>query len=344
MCSCQDEGVRIWEQTAVGTAPPKDFFSLSGLERFEHNIAGKVGRWPFFHLTGLWPVEAELGRCTAEMDVTSWFSSARGRLDRSIMVFAADGPFNAAIETTTDAFETAVMAHLDLSFVSDVEQGVVTCTASRRADSPDMGVSVGTVEQNGEPLAVGMAKVARVAIPRGTELNPDWSEPRNPDPWKTRPSGEVIDRFEEKSMSGREILEVQIADGLESPITRFLGIRPVAIQGSSVTTAMPATSWIAGPTGTIYGGAVGLLCAQSLINAAEFEVPPGQFPMLSDLHVAFLRPIHADGQVLHGKAAAVLKTRSRLIADTFIADADERVVTTARATISLAHTAEVSRD
>lgn len=115
--------------------------------------------------------------------------------------------------------------------------------------------------------------------------------------------------------SGLEILEAQ-SDGrvAASPIQRLTGLRPTAASEGRCDFVLPASPWLASPTGNVHGGAIVLLADGALSGAMQTTIPAGAGLSMLDNKTYFIRPAVADGSVLSAKASVVRRGRTMAVA------------------------------
>lgn len=89
---------------------------------------------------------------------------------------------------------------------------------------------------------------------------------------------------------------------------------------------MPATEWLASPTGLLQGGAVAMLADLAMLIAVETTRPAGTAIAGLDLKANFLRPVRPDGADLTARAEIVHAGRTIAITRARVENADGKPV------------------
>ena len=128
-------------------------------------------------------------------------------------------------------------------------------------------------------------------------------------------------------MSGREVLEAQLAGELAHPPMALLtGVHPVEVDEGRAVFALPCHAWLCSPLGTVEGGAVAMAADCALVSAIQTTLPPGVAVAAMDLKVNFLRPVLPDGRelVAHGRVRHMGRTMA--VAEAELVNADDKPV------------------
>jgi uncharacterized protein (TIGR00369 family) len=125
--------------------------------------------------------------------------------------------------------------------------------------------------------------------------------------------------------SGLEQIQAMIAWTVPAPpIHHLTGMMPTSAREGEVDFQMPATGWLASPSGFILGGVLGVLADGPLGSAIQTTFPPGTPYTTSELSMSFLRPAVADGRMLRSRGRLVQAGRSLALSEATVADADGR--------------------
>ena len=124
---------------------------------------------------------------------------------------------------------------------------------------------------------------------------------------------------------GIEQMRALIAgEGPQPPIHHLTGMRPTAIGDGTSEFQMPATAWLAGPSGFILGGVLAILADGPLGCAIQSRLPPGTPYTTAELSMSYLRPPVADGRTLTARGRLVHIGRSLALSEVMVTDADGR--------------------
>ena len=142
--------------------------------------------------------------------------------------------------------------------------------------------------------------------------------------WQEPPRGAVAPP-EVFARTGLEQLKTYVAfEVAPPPIHHLTGMRPTSARLGTVDFQMPATPWLASPSGFILGGVLGILADGPLGSAIQTIFPPGTPYTTSELSMSFLRPAVADGRTLTSRGQLVHAGRSLALSEATVADADGR--------------------
>ena len=142
--------------------------------------------------------------------------------------------------------------------------------------------------------------------------------------WEEPPRGASAP-FELFARSGLEQLRTMVRWELAPPPVHHLtGMKPTSAREGTVDFQMPATEWLASPSGFILGGVLAILADGPLGSAIQTTLPPGTPYTTSELSMSFLRPAIADGRTLTSRGQLVHAGRSLALSEATVADADGR--------------------
>ena len=145
--------------------------------------------------------------------------------------------------------------------------------------------------------------------------------PGDIDPFLREPSGTVLDQAVWDSTSGLEVLRAQIAGTLPPPpLHHLLGLTPVSADVATAECVMPLTGWLNTPWGWPQGGFIAVLADTAMGMAVQTTVPAATAFAPIDLKVNYLRPVAADGGLLHARATVAHRGRSLAVATAELSD------------------------
>ena len=110
------------------------------------------------------------------------------------------------------------------------------------------------------------------------------------------------------------------------PIHHLTGMRPTAVGPGTGTFTMPASPWLAGPTGHVLQGMLAVLADGPLGCAIQTTLPPATPYTTSELSMSYLRPVQADGGELVCHGHVVHGGRSLALSEARVEDASGRLV------------------
>jgi uncharacterized protein (TIGR00369 family) len=296
------------DEPVRGGFPDPALLALPGRERVRAMAQGYAPPPPIHHLFGLRPVTIGPAGVTFSVPASPWLCSDAGVFHSGAAALAADAALGMSIQVTLPP--GAMVATSDLSFNFLRPAGPDNSQLIARARPIDVGDSLGLAEAlvedaNGRLLAHATTRcfVIRMpvsAAPSDLQTVPARTYP-TPDPYQ-RPAplpGAVAwgDRSTVAVIDAKSRGDLPLA-----PCSSLLGCRdPHADEGRSGL-SLPATGWLASPSGTIYGGVLALFLDIVLTGAATTVLPPGSICSPLDLKVQFLRPAWPDGRELRATA------------------------------------------
>jgi len=122
-------------------------------------------------------------------------------------------------------------------------------------------------------------------------------------------------------------MRAQIAGELPPPpISQLTGIRLVEAEEGRVAFRMPASEWLASPTGMVQGGATAMAADVGLASAVLSTLPRSTAFAPLDLKTNFLRPVPRDGRDLTVDARVLHRGKSLAVAEAHVTNADGKLV------------------
>ena len=255
------------------------------------------------------------------------------------LAILADGPLGCAVQSALPPATPYATSELSLRLVQPAHPGG-TFTARGRLVHAKRSLGLSEVfiqDQAGRMLAHG-SSLCFILPAIDAEEGAGDEQPTEPsaaqddglDPHERTPEGEVIAQEIWDRMSGREVLEAQVAGELpRPPISHLLGTRPVEAGEGTATFVLPATQWLCSPLGTVEGGVIAMLGDTTLACAIQTTVAAGAALAMVDLKVNFLRPALPDGRELVCRGTVVHRGRTMALASSEIRNADDKPVAVA---------------
>jgi uncharacterized protein (TIGR00369 family) len=324
----------VWEEAVRGGYPPQGLIALSGRERMEAWRRGLSLPPPLTYLTGARPTAFGAGTADAEMPASGWLASSTGVITGGTLAIVADIAFGCSIESELPAATPYTTAELSLSMLRPARPGG-TLRASGQAIHVGRSVALSEtfILDGDELLAHGTSRLnvfdpLTDPPPPPEDLEPQ-AEPEHetPHPYLRPPPDGVIGQGTWRELPGIEILERQLAGDLPPPpIHGLTGIRPTAVRDGEATVAMPASEWLASPTGLLQGGTIAMLADFAMLIAVETTRAPDIAFAGLDLKVNFLRPCVADGRELTARAEIMHRGRTIVITRAEVSNADGKPV------------------
>ena len=297
------------QEPVRGGFPDPALLALPGLQRLRAMAEGRAPPPPIHHLFGLRPVTIGPAGVTFSIPASPWLCSDARVFHPGTAALAADAALGASIQVTLPG--GAMVATSDLSFnflrPASPDSGHVIA----RARPIDVGESLGLAEAlvedaDGHLLAHATTRcfVMRPTVPASVGDPPAVPPVRygTPDPYQ-RPAPEPgAGAWGDRSTVA--VFEAKRRGTLPlAPCSLLLGCRhPHATEGHSGL-SLPATGWLASPSGTVYGGVLALFADIVLTGAATTVLGAGLICSPLDLKVQFLHRVWPDGRLLRATAA-----------------------------------------
>jgi uncharacterized protein (TIGR00369 family) len=329
--------IPVWKEAVRGGYPDPRLLALSGRERLEGWRRGTSPPPPLTHLTGAIPTAFGSGTSEAQMPASGWLAASNGLITGGALAIVADIAFGCAVETELPAATPYTTAELSLSFLRPVRPGGGMITAGGQAIH--VGRSVGLSETfvieaaTERLLAHGTSRLTVFPPLDPPPEAPENLEPFVPqeqetaDPYLRPPPDGVIRQEVWDELSGMEILRRQLAGELPPPpLSHLTGVRPTDLGEGTATVVMPATEWLASPTGLLQGGAIAMLADFAMLVAVETTKPAGSAFAALDLKANFLRPVSPDGADLTARAEIAHSGRTLAITSATVTNAEDKPV------------------
>ncbi len=333
--SAPGEDRYVWREPVRGAYPPLGAMRLAGLERLRLWLRqGPLP--PLSHLTGAVPNAVGEGTAGAVMPASPWLVNSAGVIGGGTLAILADIVFSSAAETRMPPAVPFTTAELSLTFLRPTPIGE---ELSAHGQAIHVGSTVALSEAfvlapGDRLIAHGTSRLA--VLPKLEDLpelpdEPPVEVPDAPgpaDPWARRPVvGEPIDQSQWGARSGAEVLADQISGALPSPPLHYLTgltLREGAEGRAAMT--MPASQWLASPTGLLQGGTIAMLADTTMQSAVVSLAPAGSAVAGLDLKVNYLRPGVADGRDLEARAEVLHSGRTIAITRAEVRNADGKAI------------------
>lgn len=319
------------EPVRGGFADPS-LLALGGLDRIRAGVAGHAPNAPIHHLFGLDLVAVGPASATCAVPASPWLCSDAGVFHSGAVALAADAALAFSIQATLGP--GAVVATSDLSFnflrpASPASRRLI-CRARPIDVGDSLGLAEATVEDgSGRLLAHATTRcfVVRFPVPPipdplpaptdAVYPTPDPHERPAPMPgaagWGRRSIAAV--------MAAKRRGELRLA-----PCSELLGAFDPAAHDGTAGLSVHASPWLAGPSGTLYGGVLALLLDIVMTGAASTTHPSQAICSPLDLKVQFVRPVWPDGRPLRATGRVVHHGKRFATAGGRIVDGDGTVV------------------
>lgn len=259
------------------------------------------------------------------MPATPWLAASNGLITGGALAILADIAFGISVETQLPAATPYTTAELSLSFLRPARPNG---TLSAGGQAIHVGRSVGlseafVIEEDSDRLiAHGTSRLTIFPPIDPAPEPPEEIEPYaapaydSPDPYLRAPPGGVIPQDVWTELPGAEILRRQLAGELPPPPLHHLtGLALKEFGEGWATFTMPASEWLASPTGRLQGGTIAMLADFAMLGAVQTTTSAGLAFAGLDLKVNFLRPVEpgdanleARGEVVHsGRTLAITR-------------------------------------
>ncbi|MDX6632293.1 MAG: hypothetical protein QOG26_298 [Solirubrobacterales bacterium] len=338
------DDVPIWEQPGWGDYGGLDRFGLPGLELMRSAVQGLAPIPPIHYLTGMRPTEAGKGTAAFSMPSSSWLVNSAGLISAGVLCALADASLGCSVQVDLPPATPYTTAELSLTMIRPVRPGgTIDCGGQLIHRGRSIGISEAFVID--EPAGGGEGRLVahsttRCAIlpqldpipePPAELVAPEPKEGGGPPPYAREPvAGEVLDAEVWRQMSGREVLDAQIAGELPMPPLHFLtGLDLRGTGEGEATFALPATKWHCPPLPRVQGGFIAMV-ADAALQAAIITTTPANVAVVGlDIKVNFLRPVDPDGRELTARGSVLHRGRSIAIATGEVLNAEGKRVAVA---------------
>jgi uncharacterized protein (TIGR00369 family) len=319
------DSAAVWREEVRGGYPDRRLIALPGRRRLACWRRGINPPPPLAHLTGAMPTGFGTGTAEARMPATPWLAASNGLITGGALAILADIAFGISVETQLPAATPYTTAELSLSFLRPARPNG---TLSAGGQAIHVGRSVGlseafVIEEDSDRLiAHGTSRLTIFPPIDPAPEPPEEIEPYaapaydSPDPYLRAPQGGVIPQDVWTELPGAEILRRQLAGELPPPPLHHLtGLALKEFGEGWATFTMPASEWLASPTGRLQGGTIAMLADFAMLGAVQTTTSAGLAFAGLDLKVNFLRPVEpgdanleARGEVVHsGRTLAITR-------------------------------------
>jgi len=330
-------GYELWQEPVVGGIADPAIFNLSGLDQIRSWDDGLIPVPPFARLTGLRIAGAGEGTSSFTMPAHGWLVNPTGAYSIGVLAVFADPPLGCAIQTTLPPATPYTTAEMSITALRPVRptDGVLVGNGTVIHAGGRMALSeVSIVDGTGRLLAHGTCRC--MTLPRLEPLPPVEGlqpvvEPDDAgDPWRRPVAGAPVPQEVWDAEDGltvcRQLIEGQLP---RPPISHLTGLVLTEATPGETTFALPATGWLASPSGNVEGGMVALVADAALQTAILTVAPAGCAVASVDLKVNFLRPCPPDGRDLIARGKVVHQGRSIVIAEAEVLNGDGKRVAVA---------------
>lgn len=327
----------VWREPVRGGYPDPRVLGWSGLESLQKAIEIGGPRPPISHLTGSELIEAEQDHVTFTMPASEWFLSSQEHISAGALTMLADAALGCAVAITLPPATPYTTAELSLTFLRPCRAGGILTAIGRPVDDgrPLSLSETSITDVEGRQVAHGTSSCFVMGPIEGLEPPHDlekFVEPvqETPDPFRRGVEGEPIDWDVWRRLSGREILERQIAGELPSPPIHYLtGMTLREVSEGRATFIMPAHEWLTSPLRTIQGGALAMLAHAALVTAVMSTLETGTAYRPVDVKVNFLRPAIADQRELIAQGTVVHRGKRIAVANAEVVRPDGKKIVVA---------------
>jgi uncharacterized protein (TIGR00369 family) len=325
----------VWEEPVRGALFPREYLGLSGIEQLRLFLSGDVGDPPIGRLTGMHLTEVGVGTATFTMPISGWLLSPQGIVSVGTIAILADGPLGCAIQTMLPPATGYTTTELSINMIRPVpRQGHLIARGRLVHGGRRLGLSeVFVTDDEGRLIAHGTSRCA--IFPPNPDVGAPPPEPpvaaTESEPWtppSARPTeGVVLDEEQFQTRTGLEIMQGFVAREIgDPPSSRLLGQTVTSAEEGACEFSMPATGWLASPTGFVEGGVTAFLADCALAAAVQTTVPAGTAIAPTDLRVQFLRPVPTDGAPIYARASVAHRGRGMAATRAEVINRDGKLV------------------
>lgn len=315
--------------------------NLNGIDQIRAWERGLVPMPPIAHLTGIRMLDVGEGTSSWSMPASPWMVTPQGGIAIGMLGVLADPALGCAIQTTLPPATPYTTAELSLTMVRPVAGTGDLLSAHGRVVHPGRRMALAEVsieDAAGRLVAHGTSRCMILpklySLPPAESLEPVES-PEDPDdahdPWR-RPEvmGSPLPQGLWDTETGLEIMCRYVTGEVPNPpLCALTGLRLADAGYGSAGFALPASGWLASPSGNVEGGMIAMLADAALQTAIATTAPPGCAVASIDLKVNFLRPCPTDNRLLEGKGSVVHQGKSLVIANGEVLNADGKRVAVA---------------
>jgi uncharacterized protein (TIGR00369 family) len=325
-----------WQERARGGFPPPSLFLSAGIDQLRANVEGRFPRPPLSHLTGIRAVEAGVGSACFSMPASRWLLSPQGVIANGVIAVLADASLGCAVQTALPPATPHTTSELSLRLVQPAHAGGIFTARGRLVHAKrSLGLSEVFVQDGRGRLLAHGSSLCFIRPTMDADPGALDDEPRtlagtadeSPDPHERPVAGTALAQDVWDRMSGREVLDAQLAGSLPAPpVGHLFGVRPVAVDDGAATIALPATEWLCSPLGTVQGGVIAMLADTALACAIQTTVPAGAALAMIDLKVNYLRPVRPDDRELVGTGKLAHRGQTIAVATAEVTNEDGKQV------------------
>jgi uncharacterized protein (TIGR00369 family) len=337
------EELAPWREAVRGGYPDPDLFKLAGIDMLRGMIRGEVADPPIRHLIGMELTDVGPGNATFSMPASPWLLSPQGLVSVGTLAILADGPLGCAVQTTLPPATGYATSELSMRLLRPARTGgKLIARGSLVHGNRVLALSnVQIFDDRGRLLADG-SSLCFVLPPRDpSAAAPDAPQPRaaaaeanSPDPFERPALGEVLSQDIWDRLSGREVLELQVAGELPGPPMHYLtGVGPMEVGDGEAVFTLPCHEWLCSPLGTVEGGVIAMLADSALVSAVQTTAPAGAALGAIDLKVNFLRPVFPDGRDLVARGRVRHSGRTITVSEAEVVNADGKTVALATGSV-----------
>lgn len=272
-------------------------FQLSGVEGARKYVRGELPGPPIWHLFGVRPTEAGLGKSTFSMPITRWLEDPFGIVWSGVFALLADAPLGVSIYTGLGPGKTVATSELNLSFVRPFtrETGNIVGRASTIHVGRQAGLSqVEISDRNGRIMGHGTTRclITDIPIDPDAELpEPDLVAADSPDPFEREaPSDGYFDLETVLNGNPCDIQDRLIAGEVVPNMNRLSGGTFRRSAPGSMTLTFPTSAWFSAGGPALYGGAIAWMAEAAMGSAVYSTLGAGEVFGILDLNVRFTRP------------------------------------------------------
>lgn len=315
MMSVLDEPVR-------GGYADLSALGYSGRERLEM-FGSELPYPPYVHLLGIRLEEIGDATTTVTMPASRWLLSPQGRVPLGMLANLADVSFGTALETRLPGGQVYTTAEMSLQRLGTAAVGTVLAATG---EVIHLGADVALtdtriVDGEGRLIAYGTSRLTMFP-PMDEYRDPPAERPTytppafdTPDPWKREPAGEPLDPATYQQMTGREIIEGQVAGSIpQAPLSELIGMTIDGIDDDGVEVVMPAHPWLTNHMMGIHGGFIAALADSAMQLAVQATAKAADRFAPLDFKVNFLRPASPDGSELRARGRVTHRGRTNAVA------------------------------
>lgn len=110
------------------------------------------------------------------------------------------------------------------------------------------------------------------------------------------------------------------------PMHHLTGLRPLEVDSDEIAWELPASPWFQTGAGPFLGG-ISAIAADAPLGGVLFrDLPPGAYPVSSELSMSFLRPASVASEALIARARKIDLGRTQGLSEATVCDARGRVI------------------